>query len=77
MIGNHGRSKFSTRDNDNDQWYYYNCASSYQGAWWYNSCTKSNLNGLYDGRGNRAITWHRWKNRWVPLKFSEMKIRNM
>ena len=60
--------KFSTKDNNN------NCASSYQGAWWYNSCTHSNLNGLYHGSDYQAITWYSWKNRWVSLKFSEMKI---
>ena len=66
--------KFSTEDEDNDNWGS-NCASKHQGAWWYNSCTKSNLNGLYDGSDHQAITWHSWKNSCVPLKFSEMKIR--
>ena len=66
-------TKFSTKDNDNDNWSD-NCATSWQGAWWYNRCAYSNLNGQYDGSGNQGIGWYYWKNIWEPLKFSEMKI---
>ena len=63
--------KFSTRDNDNDN-RAENCAEDRRGAWWYDSCTLSNLNGLYDGANSQFIQWYDWKNE--PLKFSEMKI---
>ena len=66
-------TKFSTKDNENDNWSS-NCATHYQGAWWYNRCTFSNLNGLYDGSSIQGIVWYDWKNRYEPLKFSEMKI---
>ena len=70
----HNGSMFSTKDNDNDSWNH-NCAISFQGAWWYNDCHTSNLNGLYDGINyTQSIVWYFWKNRWEPLKFSEMKI---
>ena len=42
-VSSHGM-KFSTSDNDNDG-YNGNCASSYQGGWWYsNSCTYIRIN---------------------------------
>ena len=67
-------TKFSTKDNDNDNNNDGNCAISYQGAWWYNNCTHSNLNGEYDGRSSRGVGWYYWKNSWESLKFSEMKL---
>ncbi|XP_068684147.1 ryncolin-1-like [Montipora foliosa] len=75
-LGYHRGQAFSTKDRDNDN-YSANCASSYKGAWWYNNCHYSNLNGLYlngktDGSG---MTWYYWKNSHYSVKRSEMKIR--
>ncbi|OWF39939.1 Tenascin-R [Mizuhopecten yessoensis] len=39
---NHNGLPFSTKDNGNTV-----CAVRHQGAWWYNYCYHSNLNGLY------------------------------
>ena len=65
--------KFSTKDNDNDQWSCGNRASSFAAyAWWYNSCYISNLNGLYGVDGTRGIHWGSWRNSSLP--FVEMKI---
>ena len=73
-IHNLSGSKFTTKDNDNDN-YVFNCASTtMEGAWWYNRCANSNLNGPYDGSGSKCMGWYYWKNSWEPLKFSEMKI---
>ncbi|XP_078367167.1 uncharacterized protein LOC144651149 [Oculina patagonica] len=45
-LASHDCQMFSTQDEDNDR-YGGNCATSYQGAWWYNKCRNSNLNGIY------------------------------
>ncbi|XP_071943741.1 ficolin-1-like [Antedon mediterranea] len=53
----HNDYQFSTDDIDNDVWVG-NCAVTYKGGWWYNSCYDSNLNGLYLTPGandNRGI----------------------
>ena len=71
--------QFSTYDRDNDR-HVGNCASSYNGAWWYNSCHYSNLNGLYleDVSNSDGITWHYFNTTtpsWRTLRYSEMKLR--
>lgn len=47
----HNNLPFSTKDNDNDKRFYDNCAKHYHGAWWFNSCFESHLNGVYYHRG--------------------------
>ena len=72
------KALFSTKDRDHDSSDLYHCAEDRQGAWWYASCTYSNLNGLYLGRGKnspRSMYWHKWKETPEALKKSEMKIR--
>lgn len=67
----HNNMKFSTYDNDNDR-YHGNCAKSDIGAWWYNLCYDTNLNGhYYPGRG---VTW-RQNGRLAQFTKVEMKIR--
>ena len=50
MVGDslsyHNGMQFSTKDTDNDK-NSENCAASYHGAWCYNSCHASSLNGEY------------------------------
>ena len=67
---------FTTKDRDNDG-NSGNCANHAKGAWWYNNCHWSNLNGLYlNGKiTNQGMVWHHWKNSHFSLKRSEMKIR--
>ncbi|XP_068730155.1 ryncolin-2-like [Montipora capricornis] len=72
----HRGQAFSTKDRDNDQTGV-NCALGNKGAWWYNACDYSNLNGLYlngkiDGSG---MKWYHWKKNAYSVKRSEMKIR--
>lgn len=73
----HNGSAFTTKDRDNDAHLSANCASSFKGAWWYNHCHRSNLNGLYlKGKSDsKGVSWYDWKNNRESLKRSEMKIR--
>ena len=74
----HRGMSFSTRGHDNDKDGNYDCALMKMGGWWYNSCYKSNLNGLYSpGKVNSSpgMNWYHWKNNWTSVKSSEMKIR--
>ena len=69
---------FSTHDRDNDK-YSGNCAVAWQGAWWYNACTNSNLNGLYlSGQSNTdGVTWYLFNTTgsWRTLRYSDMKLK--
>ena len=47
-MANHNNRPFSTYDSDNDAYGGGNCAQNYRGAWWYNRCFHSNLNGPHD-----------------------------
>ncbi|CAG2233987.1 Angiopoietin-related protein 1,Ficolin-1-A,Ryncolin-1,Fibrinogen C domain-containing protein 1,Tenascin-N,Ficolin-3,Fibrinogen C domain-containing protein 1-B,Fibroleukin,Fibrinogen-like protein 1,Ficolin-1,Ficolin-1-B,Fibrinogen beta chain,Angiopoietin-4,Tenascin-R,Ryncolin-2,Techylectin-5B,Microfibril-associated glycoprotein 4,Fibrinogen-like protein A,Ryncolin-3,Angiopoietin-2,Ficolin-2,Fibrinogen alpha chain,Tenascin,Angiopoietin-related protein 2,Techylectin-5A,Ryncolin-4 [Mytilus edulis] len=49
-LKNHNGQMFSAKDQDNDKWAK-NCASSYQGPWWYNSCYQANLNRPFGKMG--------------------------
>ena len=75
----HNGMQFSTKDRDNDPWSGGNCASSNyrHGAWWYESCTNSNLNGLYRSglSGIQGAYWHYFLNNYISLKFAQMKLR--
>ena len=70
---------FSTHDRDNDK-SSGNCATSRQGAWWYNLCSYSNLNGRYlNGQiDSDGVTWY-YFNATAPsyhtLRYSDMKLR--
>ncbi|XP_028391443.1 ryncolin-1-like [Dendronephthya gigantea] len=75
----HNQMPLTTKDRDNDAWGNNNCASL-RGAWWYDNCLYSNLNGLYvnahEAQGTRlGIHWYHWKNSWYSMKKAEMKIR--
>uniref|UniRef100_A0A1X7T2Y7 Fibrinogen C-terminal domain-containing protein n=1 Tax=Amphimedon queenslandica TaxID=400682 RepID=A0A1X7T2Y7_AMPQE len=72
----HNGFKFTTRDNDNDDYNGGNCAYFRTGAWWYNACITSNLNGRYFNTSfytEQGINWWGWQ--YNTLQFSEMKTR--
>ena len=61
LISWHHLMKFTTKGNDNDA---YNCGSSGNcvtestGAWWYNNCYYSNLNGRYGDDLTKGFMWY-------------------
>ncbi|XP_035776397.1 fibrinogen-like protein A [Anopheles albimanus] len=71
------RSKFSTKDRDNDE-ISGHCAQSYEGAWWYSACTKSNLNGRYmNAEHHKSMYWYHFKYNRNGLSYSRMMIREL
>ena len=77
----HTKQKFTTLDNDNDKSPGENCAVTYHGAWWYNSCHESNLNGRYYNGNNPTagfadgIVWYGVTGYHYSLKSVTMAIR--
>ena len=71
---------FSTPDRDNDNDKQKRCAKVCSGAWWYNHCCETNLNGLYfigrKGRhAKRGIEWAAFRGHYYGMRFAEMKTR--
>jgi len=72
-LAKHLSRPFSTYDQNNDE---HNCAVTYRGAWWYNNCHDSNLNGEYNNtNAGKGVNWRRWLGHMYSLRFTEMKIR--
>ncbi|XP_002032949.2 fibrinogen-like protein 1 [Drosophila sechellia] len=73
----HDKMKFSTYDRDNDAFTHMNCAEHHQGAWWYDFCSRSNLNGRYfkgEVDNPQSIYWEPWYS-FRSLKSVQMLIR--
>lgn len=84
-IGNslryHSGRPFSTYDRDNDAWAN-NCASYFQGAWWYGACHHSNLNGKYYSYPGKhpnnyadGADWLTYKGHFESYKKVSMKFK--
>ncbi|CAH3027225.1 unnamed protein product [Porites evermanni] len=73
----HAYKPFTTKDRDNDASPNENCAVKEYGAWWYKNCYRSNLNAQYlNGQVNeQGMVWYSWKNDYISVTRSEMKIR--
>ena len=76
----HKNMLYSTIDAKNNLHTTVHCADRYQGAWWYNNCYHSNLNGLYTVKdpylkGKQGIIWVHWKGHKYYLKKTMMKVR--
>ena len=50
----HDDMAFSTADRDNDL-HMSNCAEENGAGWWFNSCSSSNLNGVYQSTGSSSL----------------------
>ncbi|KAL9985579.1 hypothetical protein ACROYT_G008001 [Oculina patagonica] len=78
-LSRHRGAPFSTKDQDNDTHTSVNCAVARKGAWWYEACNDSNLNGLYHfgkhSSDNDGVNWDHWKGSKYSAKRAEMKIR--
>ncbi|XP_013384269.1 ficolin-1-like [Lingula anatina] len=70
---------FTTKDRNNDALTSQNCAQQYKGAWWYERCHDSNLNGLYHlghhSSYGDGVNWKTFKGYHHSLKTTEMKVR--
>ena len=69
---------FAPKDYHNDEWSKTNCAVRYYGAWWFNGCYTSNLNGKYfrDKKFNlKCAVWRKWPRDCYSLKAVQIKIR--
>nr|XP_040236102.2 fibrinogen-like protein A [Anopheles coluzzii] len=74
----HRDMKFSTKDRRNDIHPIDDCATLYKGAWWYNKCMQSHLNGVYENINDpKAIGWFYYKNSWQGFAYSRMSIREV
>ncbi|XP_078492750.1 ficolin-1-like [Ciona intestinalis] len=72
-LGYQNDMPFSTKDRNNDG---HRCSVQWHGAWWYNACHRTNLNGEYSpcAETPRSMTW-RINRRHIGFRFTEMKFR--
>ncbi|MBN3275985.1 FCN1 protein, partial [Polyodon spathula] len=67
---------FSTEDRDPSA---KRCPDRFKGAWWYNDCHLSNLNGIYKNGSHESfadgINWKTGKGYNYSYKYANMKIR--
>ncbi|XP_033639088.1 ryncolin-1-like [Asterias rubens] len=78
----HNRHPFTTKNRENDAHVTSNCAVKYRSAWWYSTCHKANLNGVYYQQADVAhagegIQWTGWKGYFYSLKKCSMKVRQL
>lgn len=75
-LGLHNNYSFSTKDRDNDISPKSSCAKAYHGAWWYEKCHSSNLNGKWGSTDYaKGLDWVTVTTHYDSATFSEMKIR--
>ena len=73
----HKGHPFSTKDRDNDA-NSGQCANSYKGGWWYNTCHHSNLNGInydYEKKDSTSMCWNTFGKSYASLKSIKMAIK--
>ncbi|CAG2213927.1 unnamed protein product [Mytilus edulis] len=79
-LEHHNGHHFSTKDSDNDN-HSSHCAKEYPGAWWFNACVTSDLNGQYfqktPASPHWGVYWRSWKGENYSLKGSLMMMRRV
>ncbi|XP_076115693.1 ficolin-2-like [Mytilus galloprovincialis] len=79
-LAHHNGHRFSTKDSDNDN-HPNHCATMFPGAWWFNYCVTSDLNGQYFQKtpdsAHRGVYWRSWKGSNYSLKSSLMMMRRV
>ncbi|RUS86049.1 hypothetical protein EGW08_006203 [Elysia chlorotica] len=76
-LSRHDGHPFTTKDKDNDESDSRNCASTFEGAWWYINCHDSNLNGKWMSiTAHHGLMWRTLTDS-KSATFSEMKIRQV
>ncbi|KXJ15606.1 Fibrinogen C domain-containing protein 1 [Exaiptasia diaphana] len=77
----HLNERFTTKDQDNDGAGYRNCAKERKGAWWYDDCSYSNLNGRYSHvagyAGTDGVNWYTWKGSSACLEDHVANLANV
>ena len=78
LTGKHNYMYFSTKDQDNDRHTAGSCATHWKGAWWYNKCHSSNLNGVFQSgqSGAQGVVWESFNKSYYSLKYAQMKLRS-
>ncbi|XP_040261515.1 ficolin-1-B-like [Bufo bufo] len=77
----HRGKSFSTKDKhrDNSESDETSCAKYFKGAWWFESCHQSHLNGEYlkgeHSQFSGGVIWYHFRGYHYSLKSSEMKFR--
>ena len=82
----HSGMKFSTKDNDNDEYSLFDCAKHHSGGWWFRNCRTVHLNGIFPHHsGNcddftyqqdtQELYWNKLTSCENKINFAEMKIR--
>ncbi|XP_005095222.2 fibrinogen C domain-containing protein 1 [Aplysia californica] len=67
----HNGMPFSTKDSEKNA-----CASHWHGGWWYGSCHRVHLTGVWGSRVfSKGLNWKNLTGFYHSVSFSEMKIR--
>ena len=54
------------------------CAVIFHGAWWYDCCHRSNLNGLYNSTAfGVGLNWYSWRGYYYSVKTTVMMMRDV
>jgi hypothetical protein len=80
-MSNHNGMPFSTFDHDRDHYNIINCAQMFKSGWWYNTCMRVHLNGVYISPGTTdesAMSYTMFTNsEYISLKTSRMMFRKV